>query len=69
MIKLALVERRLNWDYGQGALADDVLLLILGPFGFSSGLTVESPFLAGLCLGFWGRWCWSLGLLAFLRPW
>ena len=52
MIKLALVERRLNWDYGQGALADDVLLLILGPFGFSSGLTVESPFLAGLCLGF-----------------
>ena len=69
MLNLALVKRRLNWDYGQGALADDVLLLLLGPFGFNSGVTVESSFLAWLCLGFWGRWCWFLGLLAFLSPW
>ena len=69
MLNVALVERRLNWDYGQGALADDVLLPVLGPFGFSSGLTGESSFLVGLCMGFRGRWCWSLGQLAFLRLW
>ena len=69
MLNLALVKRCLNWDYGQGSLANDVLLLILVPFGFSCGLMVESPFLAVLCLGFWGQWCWSLGLLPFLRLW
>ena len=68
MLNFALVKRCLNWDYGQGALADDGLLLLLWPFGFSRGLTVESPFLVGLCLGFRGLWCQSLGLLPFLRP-
>ena len=69
MLNFALVKRCLNWDYGQGALPDDGLLLLLWPFGFSRGLTVESPFLVVLCLGFWGLWWRFLGLLPFRRSW
>ena len=35
MLNFALVKRCLNWDYGQVALADDDLFLLLWPFGFS----------------------------------
>ena len=51
MLDLAQVERCLNWDYCQGALADYFFLLVVGPFGFCRGLTIESSFFArlGLC--------------------
>ena len=69
MLNFALVKRWPRWDYGQVALADDDLFLLLWPFGFSRGLSVESPFLVELRLGFLGMWCQSFGLLPFLRPW
>ena len=66
MLNLALVKRCLDKDYIQGALTDDVFLLVLGPFGFCCGHTVESSFLAWRGLSFWGLWCWSRILLPFL---
>ena len=68
MLNLAQVERCLDWDNFQGALADYFFLFVLGPFGFCCGLAIESRFLFGwacafgasgvgpsTCFHFWSR--------------